>query len=163
MKYLIRSFIVISLMLAIAFISASAQEANQTTTPEALTLKDLKDQQQSLSQYRGNIVVLNFWATWCVPCREEMPLLIGLQKRYEAQGIVVIGASADERRTQKAIPSFVRKQKISFPIWIGATTSEMQRLGLGEALPATAIIDRDGQIVGRILGPVEKDDLQNHI
>ncbi len=107
--------------------------------------------------------MLNFWATWCIPCREEMPMLVDLQRRYESRGVQVIGASADEEGTQKAIPSFARKHRINFPIWIGATTANMQRLGLGEALPATAIIDRDGQIVGRILGPLDKEDLENRI
>lgn len=153
----------ILLMLVVASISITAQEASQSSNGASLALKDLKGEQQSLGQHRGKIVVLNFWATWCIPCREEMPILMEAQKRYEAQGVQVIGASADEQRTQKAIPSFVRKQKIEFPIWIGATTADMQRLALGDALPATVIIDRDGQTVGRILGPVEKEDLQNRI
>jgi len=163
MKYLLTSIGVL-LVLAVARVSISAQEVIQSNaSAQSLTLKDLKGQEQSLGQHRGKIVVLNFWATWCIPCREEMPMLVGLQQRYKAQGIEVIGVSADEASTRKAIPSFARKQKIEFPIWIGGTTTDMQRLGLGEALPATAIIDRDGQIVGRILGPVEKDDLEKRI
>jgi len=163
MKYVSRSIGVL-LALAVSSLCASAQHAHQSTGNEIdLTLKDLQGQQQSLARYRGKIVVLNFWATWCIPCREEMPILVDLQKRYGEQGVMVIGASADEQTTQKTIPSFIRKQRIEFPILIGATTTDMKRLGLGEALPATAIIDRDGQIVGRILGPIEKKDLQNRI
>ena len=154
----------ILLVVAAATVSAAAQHTAQSANNEAnLILNDLKGQQQSLAQYRGKIVVLNFWATWCIPCLEEMPILTELQSRYEAQGVQVIGASADEPSTQRAIPSFLRKRKIDFPVWLGATTADMQRLALGEALPATAIIDKDGQIVGRILGPVEKEDLQHRI
>ena len=153
----------ILLVFAVAPVSAAAQHAAQSANEANLTLNDLKGQQQSLAQYRGKIVVLNFWATWCIPCLDEMPILTELQRRYETQGVQVIGASADEPSTQKAIPSFLRKRKIDFPVWLGATTADMQRLALGEALPATAIIDRDGQIVGRILGPVEKEDLQHRI
>ena len=152
------------LVLAVATVSAAAQHGTQSANNETnLTLNDLKGRQQSLAQYRGKILVLNFWATWCIPCLEEMHILTELQRRYEAQGVQVIGASADEPSTQKVIPSFLRKRKIDFPVWLGATTADMQRLALGEELPATAIIDRDGQIVGRILGPVEKQDLQQRI
>jgi thiol-disulfide isomerase/thioredoxin len=151
-----------SLLLLCAAAIACAQEASKSAGA-ILTLNDLSNQPQNLSQYRGRIVVLNFWATWCVPCREEMPLLVDLHKRYVGRGVQVIAASADESSTQPRIPDFIKKLKLNFPVWIGATTLDMKRLGLGEELPATAIIDRDGQIVGRILGPVEKDDLQNRI
>jgi thiol-disulfide isomerase/thioredoxin len=145
-------------------IAVSGSGLNQSTGGDAsLTLKDMSGREQSLKELRGKIVVLNFWATWCVPCREEMTVLVTLQKQYESQGVQVIGASADEASTQENIPEFARKVKINFPIWVGATVSDMQRLQLGDALPATAIIDRDGQIVGRILGPVEKDDLRKRV
>jgi hypothetical protein len=92
-----------------------------------------------------------------------MPLLVSLQKRYGAHGVQVIGASVDEESTQAEVAPFVQKLKINFPIWIGATLEEMESLGLGSALPATAILDRDGQIVGRIIGVVTKGDLQQRI
>ena len=108
-------------------------------------------------------MVLNFWATWCVPCREEMPLLVSLQKRYGGRAVQVIGASVDDESTQAQIAPFIQKLKIRFPIWIGATIEHMQSLGLGSALPATAILDRDGQIAGRIIGVVDKNDLHQRI
>lgn len=142
----------------------------QENTPESqlsreatLALRDPAGNEQDLGRYRGKIVVLNFWATWCVPCREEMPLLVSIQKRYGERGIQVIGASADQPETQKEIPRFVRKLKINFPVWIGATTDDMQSLGLGDALPATAFIDRDGSILARIIGPVEKKELDERV
>src|SRR5262245_60061663 len=162
-KYLVNRIAVV-LVLVVMSISASAQVSPGSTGGEtSLTLKDFTGQQQTLDQYRGKIVVLNFWATWCIPCREEMPILVELHKQYQSLDVQVIGASADEQTTQKAIPAFIRKQKIEFPIWVGATTTDMKRRGLGDALPATAIINRDGKIVYRILGPVEKTDLQTRI
>jgi thiol-disulfide isomerase/thioredoxin len=131
--------------------------------PANLVLKDLQGRQQALEAYRGAIVVVNFWATWCVPCREEMPLLVAFQQGYAARGVQVIGASADDESTQKKIPGFARRLKINFPIWVGATTADMQRLGLGEALPATAILDRDGQIAARILGALAPGDLESRV
>jgi len=136
-----------------------AQQGAEDQPPQ-LALQDLSGQPQSLESHRGQIVVLNFWATWCVPCREEMPLLVKLQKEYAARGVTVIGPSTDDDSTQKNIAPFLRKLKITFPVWIGATIEDMQRLGLGTALPATAILDRDGRIVGRILGPLEEADLR---
>lgn len=138
---------------------ATAQE-KQAEEPAALTLADLSGQKQSLEAHRGRIVVLNFWATWCVPCREEMPLLVKLRKEYAARGVEVIGASADEESSQPKIAPFLKELKIAFPIWVGVTTADMQRLDLGLALPATAILDRDGCIVFRILGPLEKESLR---
>jgi thiol-disulfide isomerase/thioredoxin len=123
--------------------------------PALLSLHDLNGKPQTLDQYRGHVVVVNFWATWCIPCREEMPLLVSIQKRYEAQGVVVLGAAADDETTQAQIPPFIQKLKIPFPIWTGATTEHMQRLGLGTGLPATAVIAPDGRIAFRILGIVE--------
>ncbi len=143
-----------------------AQEGNQASSPNPLStlaLRDMQGQEHSLGSLRGKIVVLNFWATWCAPCREEMPLLGSLQKRYRAQGVQVIGASVDDKSTQAQIAPFVEKLKINFSIWIGATIEHMQSLGLGRALPATAILDRDGQILSRIIGVVTKVDLQQRI
>lgn len=117
----------------------------------------------SLASLRGRPVVVNFWATWCAPCREEMPLLVALQKRYQPRGVQVIGASTDDESTQKNIPRFVRRLKLNFPIWVGAATADMRRLGLGDALPATAIVDRDGQTAARILGPFTPADLETRL
>src|SRR6266550_7088411 len=74
----------------------------------ALALRDITGAEHSLEEYRGKIVVLNFWATWCLPCKYEMPLLVNLQNRYPDR-IVVVGASLDDKETQKRIPKFVAK------------------------------------------------------
>ena len=128
-----------------------------------LRLPDLSAQEQSLSQYRGRIVVLNFWATWCVPCRAEMPLLLDVQNRYAARGVIVVGASTDDESTKHEIKPFVEKLRITFPIWTGATTAHMEQLGLGAALPATAIVDEQGEIVFRIIGVLERKDLTRRL
>ncbi len=158
-----RVSVVICLALAMCA-GASAQSSSQDSSlPVELALRALDGTEQKLSDYRGRVVILNFWATWCVPCREEMPMLVRLQQEYEGRGVVVIGPSADAPETQAKIEPFLRELKIGFPVWVGATTEHMERLGLGTALPATAVMDRDGRIVGRILGPLEEADLRARI
>lgn len=137
-----------------------ASEQATGEAPVELVLRGMDGAARRLGEYRGRIVVLNFWATWCVPCREEMPMLVRLQQEYESRGVVVIGPSADAPETQAKIVPFLHELQIEFPIWVGATTEHMQQLGLGAALPATAVIDRDGRIVGRILGPLDETDLR---
>ncbi len=115
----------------------------------------------NLDAYRGKIVVLNFWATWCVPCKEEMPLLVDLKKKY-GDRINVIAVSVDETQTAMKIPDFARKYKMDFPIWRG-DTKLAESFGLGEAVPATAFIDENGKIVGRVLGMLDKHDLSHRV
>lgn len=149
---------------AALFLFASLASATGQQAPEArLALPNMAGAPQTLEQYRGHIVVLNFWATWCVPCREEMPLLVQAQERYGPQGVVAIGASADDASTQPKIAPFLEELGIEFPIWTGATIAHMESLGLGAALPATAILDREGRIAFRILGVIEREALAERI
>ena len=108
----------------------------------------------------GDIVVLNFWATWCKPCIEEMPLLSRVQRRYGVDGVRVIGVSADAEAPARDVLEFARARKVQFAVWLGATTEDMKALGLGEALPATAVIDREGRIVARFTGELKKGDVE---
>jgi thiol-disulfide isomerase/thioredoxin len=131
--------------------------------PVDLTLTNLKGERVHLKGFRGKIVVLNFWATWCVPCRAEMPLLVEAEKEYAPRGVVFIAASLDDRETRPKIPDFIGEFKISFPVWVGASTMDLEDLKLGQALPATAFLDRQGRIAARILGQVTKDELRERL
>ena len=146
--------------LAAFFLAAGIALTSDRVT---LSLPDLDGNPQSLEQYRGRIVVLNYWATWCAPCREEMPLLAEIQKRYAARGVVVVGVSADDESTQSRIKPFVAELRIPFPIWTGGTTAQMDQLGLGQALPTTAIIAPDGRIAFRIIGVLERKVLTERL
>jgi thiol-disulfide isomerase/thioredoxin len=128
-----------------------------------LILKDPFGAEQRLSSFKGRIVVLNFWATYCVPCRKEMPDLAAIQNEYAALGVQVIGASTDEAEDRAKVLQFVKETKINFPIWMGATTPDMMRFGLGAALPGTVIIGRDGHVVKIISGVVNQADLKKQI
>ncbi len=118
---------------------------------------------RTLQHYREKILILNFWATWCKPCLEEMPLLVSIQERYAEKGVQVVAVSADQKDTQNRIRPFLDRFKVNFPIWLRGTTEHMEELGLGRALPATAIIDRTGRVVGRIMGKAEETDLTRYI
>lgn len=128
-----------------------------------LALKDMFGVEQKLSSLRGRIVVLNFWATWCGPCVKEMPDLSTIQNQYAAFGVQVVGASADTLAEINAVRQFIKNASINFPIWLGATTSQMAEFGLGPALPATAIIGRDGKIVALFPGVITQDEIKKHL
>ena len=128
--------------------------------PVELVWTDLGGHEQTLDAFRGRLVVLNFWATWCAPCRREMPDLVRIQNRYGMYGVQVIGASADPPQAAPSVIEFAGKHKINFPILLGATTDQMQSLGAGVVLPATVVIDRDGHVVERISGVFERDKLE---
>lgn len=130
------------------FLSEAPASQQPTTigTEVELSLKDLAGIDQRLSAYRGRIVVLNFWATWCIPCKQEMPDLAAIQNEYAAFGVQVVGASADSFSDRAKVVQFIKQSKINFPVWLGATTADMGRFGVGPGLPATVVIGRDGKI-----------------
>lgn len=128
-----------------------------------LKLKDLFGTEQSLSQFKGRIVVLNFWATYCEPCRKEMPDLAAIQNEYAALGLQVIGASTDVPEDRPKVLQFIKDAKVNFPVWMGAGVADTTWFGLGEALPGTVIIDKSGKIVKVISGIVQVADLKKRI
>ena len=131
--------------------------------PVDLMLKNMKGQKQRLRNYRGKVVVLNIWATWCVPCREEMPMLVEAEREYATRGVVFIAASLDDRQTRPKIADFMATFHIDFPVWVGASTMDLDDLKLGQAVPATAFLDRQGRIVARVLGQMSKDELKERL
>ena len=110
-----------------------------------------------LDRYRGKIVVLNFWATWCAPCRKEIPLLTRIQAEYGPCGVEVVGASIDEPEDREAGERFARVMGVNYPVSYGHTTEDMKPLGLVTAIPATAIFAPDGKRVFRIIGEVHEE------
>ena len=127
--------------------------------PVGLTLRDLDGQRVRLPDYRGHILVLSFWATWCAPCTQEMPLLVRTAEQYRSRGVTFVGASLDDSKTGKNIPGFVNKYQVTFPVWVGTAGDNLDNFGLGDAVPATAFIDQDGHIVARVLGEIRKEEL----
>lgn len=149
---------VVALLLSLALGAAAATDAR----PE-VKLLDLKRHAVSLKQYRGKIVVLNFWATWCTGCKEEIPLLIEEQGRYANRGVQVIGAALDDATTVDQVGPYAKQSKFNFPVWIGATVDDLDRLGLGQAVPDTLFMDREGNVTGRVMGVLGKEELEQRL
>jgi len=139
------------------------QDAKVIGTKVELALGDLFGAQQRLSALGGRIVVLNFWATYCEPCRKEMPDLARIQNNYAALGVQVVGASADQPAARAKVLQFIKETKLNFPVWLGATVIDMERFGLAPALPGTVIIGRDGRIVWHKSGVVKEADVKKQI
>jgi thiol-disulfide isomerase/thioredoxin len=131
--------------------------------PAELKLRDLSGNKVRLSDYRGKILVLNFWATWCGPCREEMPMLVEAEKTWAAKGATFIAVSLDDEKTQSNIPTFVARYHVAFPVWTGASSDELDKLHLGQGVPDTAFLDRDGVIVARVLGEIRRCELDERL
>jgi peroxiredoxin len=123
-------------------------------------LPDLDEKPVRLSDYRGKVVFLNFWATWCKPCKEEMPSMEVLYKTFEKDGLVILAVSIDRVTTKKDIPPFVRALGLSFPVLVdswGQTDKRYKLMGV----PETYIIGRDGVLREKVIGPRDWTLLSN--
>jgi len=125
------------------------------------SLKDADGAVIRLSDYRGKVVLLNFWATWCPPCRVEIPWFEQFQRTYGSQGFAVIGVSMDEDGWN-AVRPYMESNKISYRIVIG-DRALAQKYGGVASLPETLLIDRDGRIAARHAGIVGKSDYESEI
>lgn len=128
---------------------ASAQQG--ALAPD-FTLADLSGQTLNLSSYRGKVVLLDFWATWCVPCREEIPHLVDLQNKYGSQGLQIIGVSMDDG--SEPVREFYQHFKMNYPVVMGdAKTGE--RYGGVLGLPIAFVIAPDGRITSKHIGSTD--------
>jgi thiol-disulfide isomerase/thioredoxin len=137
---------------------------NASAAPKAdLSVKNLNGEKVRLKDYRGKLVVLNFWATWCGPCREELPMLVRIAKAHASPDLIFVAASADDRETLGKVGDAARGFGITFPVWIGANADDLHRLSTADAVPATIFIDRDGSITARVSGEIRESELEERI
>ena len=131
---------------------ANAQVVRTSTNIYDFTLRDLDGHVTKLSQYRGHPVVIDFWATWCAPCRHQIPELKKLYTKYKSRGLVVLGVACDTVQGDgvRSVRPFVREFNISYPILL-AETPVLDDFGI-EALPTTVFVGSNGTIVGRVMG-----------
>ncbi len=135
------------------------------------TLEDLSGKKVSLSDYKGRSLAINFWATWCAPCKVETPWLIDLRNQYAAQGFEVLAISADDidrkdprkfSEEKQEIARFVQRMKMPYPVLIDADSISEPYGGL-DALPTTYFVDRNGTVVAAQLGMSTKEELEKNI
>jgi thiol-disulfide isomerase/thioredoxin len=135
------------------------------------TLEDLSGKKVSLSDYKGHALAINFWATWCAPCKVETPWLIDLRNRYAAQGFEVLAVSSDDinrkdprkfSEEKQEIARFVQKMRMTYPVLIDGDSISEPYGGL-DALPTTFFLDRNGTVVAVQPGMTTKDDLERNI
>ena len=133
---------------------------NGSVAPD-FELQSLDGKPVRLSDFRGKAVLLNFWATWCAPCKIEMPWFVDLQKQYAAQGLQVIGVAMDDSG-EEAIAKFAKQMGVNYPVLIGKEAVGDAYGGV-EFLPTTFIIDRQGKVVDRVFGLVSRSEFEDAI
>lgn len=155
---MVRRILVVLLLLAGLSSSGLGQEVRKAPP---LTLKDLRGRAVRLADYQGKVVLLNFWATWCTPCRAEVPDLVQWQREQGGRGLQVIGVTypptnrADVRR-------FLRRHKVNYPVLLGSVGTKAL-FAEGETLPMTVVIDGEGNIRERIEGILLPEEFEEKI
>jgi peroxiredoxin len=125
------------------------------------SLNDDKGAPVQLSDYKGKVVLLNFWATWCHGCKQEIPWYMEFAEKYKSQGFVVIGVSLDEDGW-KSVKPFLQEKKLNYPVVIGSEELGRQYGGV-DSMPVSILIDREGKIADSHSGVVEKDGWEREI
>lgn len=150
LKFII-SFIFIFLLCSSAFPAVSPWEIEDIIGKEAplFTLNDIRGNKLSLSAYRGKVVLLNFWATWCPSCKNEMPSLNRLYQKYAEKGLIVIAISVD--KSKQDLQKFLNKSPLTFEVLIDSDLSLPQQYKVF-AFPTTFLIDRNGIMRGKYIG-----------
>jgi thiol-disulfide isomerase/thioredoxin len=131
--------------------ATAACKVNAKPANLSFTLKDLSGRNVKLSDFRGKVILLDFWATWCVPCKFEIPGFVALQEKYAKDGLQVIGVSVDD--TLEKLQPFVREFKMNYPVLQGLDHDDVQEaFGPVVAIPTSVVISRDGLICARYTG-----------
>ena len=152
-----------------SFSVAATPQATASETPSAIStaplfsssFKDFNRKMQPLGQYKGKLVVVYFWATWCASCRTEVAELIALHEKYKAKDVVVIGIAVDQA---DKVEKFVKEFAIPYPMMIGGNEAIDLSKQLGNkigGLPFVAIIDKQGNLVAKVLGETPKGKLDS--
>jgi len=154
---------VLAALATIAFAAAGAacsstkpQPPESTPAPD-FTIKDLRGADITLASYKGKVLVLNFWATWCPPCRKEIPDFIEAYRGHKDEGLEILGVSVDQT-TAEALLEWTKKTGINYPIAL-ATPEIVRDYEPGDYIPATIIIDRSGRIRYRQSSLMDKETL----
>lgn len=132
-------------------------ESGTERRPE-FALPDLQGETRHVSEWDGNLLVINFWATWCAPCRKEIPMLVEAQRAYRDRGVRILGLALDRR---KPVERFAAEYGINYPVLVDAAgvARVQDAFGGGTGLPMTVVVDRKGRIRERVAGELTRAEL----
>jgi len=155
----------VALAAGTAFLQANRLQAQESAPlpaaqkAPAWKLKDLDGHEVSAEQFKGKVVIVDFWATWCGPCVGEIPNYVALQKKYGKDGLVVIGALTHDPKTPAAVRAFADKLGMNYTIVVSNDATE-EAFGGFEAIPTTFLISRDGRILHQKTGALPADEYE---
>lgn len=149
------------LMLILFSTPSISQNRSEKEKAPDFVLRSLSHKQVRLSEYEGKVVLLNFWATWCAPCKAEIPEMVNWQKQYRKQGLEIIGITYPPYKT-RSVRQITKELRVNYPI-VFANKKIAQLYGVGEVLPITIIIDREGNIHDRILGVMDAEEFEQKV
>jgi len=162
-------FTALTLLIALASpaVPLAAQAADDPVIPQEkrtvarkFGLRDLDGKKRQLADLKGKLVVVNFWATWCGPCQQEMPAFTKVYAEYRDRGVEFVGAANEDQASRAKVKTFVKSLDIQFPIWLEASADHMEAFGVGPELPATVIVDQQGRLAARIKGVTDEAQLR---
>lgn len=141
------------------WLSGESTAPRNAALPERVSLRDLDGHPRDIAEWKGKVVVLNFWATWCAPCREEMPEFVRLQTELSDKGVQFVGVAIDE---SEAVQEFLKETPVNYPILLGDERAAAWAESLGNrlnVLPFSAVFDRGGQLVDAHTGPFSREQI----
>jgi len=147
------------LMLCVLGLLLALPVAYAETAPD-FALRDTANQEVRLSELKGKVVLVNFWATWCAPCQVEMPHLEAMYKKYKDQGFEVVAISTDDARTGSKVKPMVRSKGYTFTVLLDKETEVVTQYNPAKTLPYTVLIDRKGNVVYRHSGYTAGDEVE---
>jgi cytochrome c biogenesis protein CcmG/thiol:disulfide interchange protein DsbE len=132
------------------------------TAPLNYTLKDMNGKAVRLADYKGKVIMLNFWATWCGPCQAEIPMFVKLQDKYRDKGLVFLGVSIDDE--PPVLLSYASRMKMNYPVLVGSEHEDLQEAyGPMVGIPTTVMIGRDGSICTKYMGAQSLERFESDI
>ena len=155
-----RLFLTATLLFLIVSVASAQESALKNDVAPDFHVTDLNGKALSLADNKGKVVLLDFWATWCVPCQTEIPQFTEWQQKYGPEGFQVIALSMDD--DEGAVREFLRRYKVNYPIAM-ATPQIAESYGGVLGLPANFVIARDGRIVTKHIGMTELSTIENEI
>ena len=160
--------IVVALIALAGFAWMSTRKGASTSPFVSATPVVTQSVEQSLAPFRGKVIILDIWATWCPPCIKEIPDFIKLQEKYRDQGLEIIGVSVDPVDSRggggaAAVPPFVQRMGINYSIWMINNFAALGQYPLGQGYPTTYIIDRNGRTVQKYVGQQPMSRFENDI